>query len=32
MKIAESQVPTVIFQQEIQGFDGGISLPIEKEV
>jgi hypothetical protein len=28
--IAKSQVPTVIFQQEIQGFDGGISLPSEK--
>ncbi len=30
MSIAESQVPTVIFQREIQGFDGGISLPAQK--
>lgn len=30
MGIAESQVPTVIFQQETQGFDGGISLPAQK--
>ena len=30
MKIAESQIPTVIFQQEFQSFDGGISLPAQK--
>ena len=30
VRITEAQVPTVIFQQEIQGFDGGISLPAQK--
>lgn len=29
-RIADSQVPTVIYQQETQGFDGGISLPAQK--